>query len=252
MLLLSDAFSAIDHALGSAGAAGADIEKTRLRVANDAGILVYSKPWKWLDAGLWNLNVVAGVSYVDLPPDCGTIASVVPADGATAHVRFIDDLDLVQRIRAGREARSESLLAPYQERVDREIVTRLLWSRDPTLTVSGGLTLRGKRRWVTITGSVTGSGEPSIPLPRDLPIFELLYLELARAYARGYEETATTSVGAELAAVWAGPIARDAAEADRARVNRLGPMRNTAIHQAARSRRSVELGWDNPPVVDVQ
>jgi hypothetical protein len=255
MLTLQNAFDAIDHALMSQGAGGDDIERSRLEAANSSGAILYSYPWKWRDAGLWSADIVAGQDYVDLPPETGQVSDVTPTDLTNLLIKYVEDLGLVERERAWPLGTAYALLAPYDTIVNGESVTRLLWSRTPTDSVVGGLRVRGKRKWARITNISTPTATV-IPLPREMPIFETLFLDFCRAYARGYEEAGggQRSMESELSAVLSGPTFMLARDEDQRRFSNLGQMKNTAI-DVARRLRNVGTRRDaiyvSPPDIDL-
>jgi len=232
VLTLKTCFDAIDHKLGTSPEQPLD----RLNIVNQAGAILYAHPWRWLEAGLWELSLEQGSDRVTLPDDVGEIVDITPADSWQISVNYLRDLGTFQRVRAANpEATSSSCftLAPFNE-MRRNVSKSYLAVWPPASEpMANALLCFGRRRW----GQMTDEDKPEsayVPLPKALPILETLFIELVRAYAAGYEKDVTTDVQEQIARVMGGPLWLMALEADSRTFSGSSPMRNTGMQMAKR------------------
>lgn len=241
MLLLPQVFEAIGHVLNNADA------PRMLDASNRAGAILYSDPWRWLDHRLWTASIAANSERIVLPAAVGSVTDVQSATGAgLGAYTFTPDYSRIQRAKA--IGAIPYLIAPFHEPdANGESVAFLAVWPVPTATQSGALTVLGRARWVNMTNETI-----AVPLPAELPIFEALFVEYARAYAVGYERPERTSVEEQLAMVRAGAIYGLAREADRRQFSKSAPAQNTAVAMAMASRRRTvdDVIWSEPPAVD--
>jgi hypothetical protein len=223
MITVGTAYDAIRHALNSVGSA----HPAEIDIANHAGAILYGGPWRWRERKLWQVNLGAGSERINLPSDVGDVIDVKAAVSGTAIYRFVADYAVIQNLKTLDTAPTQVFtIAPlFEPDLNGEVISKLAIYPAPSTSESRALTVLGRAKWPRLTGSTTD--KTALPFPQSMPIFETLYLELCRAYARGYEFDERTRVDDEVARVMTGPIWLQALEADRQAFATATMMRNT-------------------------
>jgi len=234
MLTVQDAFDEIDHALNAVGAPDID----RLLILNRTGALFFSLPWRWLENRVWTVRLGANADRVRAPRDCAQVLGIAPKNYRTAWVwRFEDDYERLlaaRRLELGTEG---TILAPSW--IESASGVRELWIEAylaPGEAVD--LEVRGRAGWPVVV-----AGEPPgrtvIPLPESVAAIEQAFLEVLRAYAKGREDDAQTSMAEQMTVALDGPLMALARDADRRTLGAAtGPVRMTALGVAANVRRT--------------
>jgi hypothetical protein len=230
MLTLKTCFDAIDHKLGIDDVQPLD----RLNIVNQAGAILYSQPWRWLEGGAWTLSLDAGSDRIPLPADAGELVDAVATDGYSLCVQLVSsygDLLAAKSLYPDGVSGSVVMLAPFVEQRDNQLRSYLAVWPTQSAALPNAILARGRRCWAQMRDDMKPEGA-IVPLPPLQPIFETLFIELLRAYAAGYEKDGTTDVQAEIARVMAGPLWLAAQNADVRAVGGSSALQNTALQMA--------------------
>lgn len=230
MLTLKTCFDAIDHKLGIDDAQPLD----RLNIVNQAGAILYSQPWRWLENAAWTLSIDAGSDRIPIPLDAGELIEAVAADGYSLRVELVRSYGDLLRLKSlyPDGANVELVvLAPFVEQRENQLRYYLAVWPTQTAALPNGILARGRRCWAPMRDDLKPESA-IIPLPPLQPIFETLFIELVRAYAAGYEKDATTDVQVEIARVMSGPLWLTAQNTDARAVGGSEALANTALQMA--------------------
>lgn len=219
MITLDQAFEAAGHALRNPKA-------QPIEAINHAGGILYSHPWTWRDRRVWTVSIGAGTEKVTLPADVADVRDVQPSSTDNWRYTFVNDYAVIQQAKAFTAGGcGQYLIAPlHEQNIDGEIVAKLAVYPALTTAAAQAVTVLGRGKWARVTGAT--DGKKALPLPQALPVFDTLYLELVRAYVRGYEFDEKMRVDDEIGSVMAGPIWHMALEADRLHFEKPVAVRN--------------------------
>lgn len=197
-LTLERAIRHVKHALGR----DTDPDLNPVEIVNVAGQhLVSMFEWSWLERPAVELDLVASQNYVDLPLDFGKAISV-QVNSQISKFTWTPLSDILRKRASdlsvsglqywgGIEYSSPTSSAAPTPRL-------ALWPT-PASSVTDGLLLYYRAKWPGVTND-----SYLVPVP---DFIEPLMLELIRAFAIGWEESESASVGEMVARVEAGPIA---------------------------------------------
>jgi len=197
-LTLERALRHVKHALGR----DPDPDLNPIEIVNMAGQhLAGMFEWSWLERPAVELDLVASQTYVDLPLDFGKAISVQVNSivskftwttlGSILRNRATNlNVSGLQYWGAIEYSAPTSSVAP---------APRLAIWPTPSSNVTDGLLLYYRAKWPGVTND-----SYLVPVP---DFVEPLMLELIRAFAIGWEESDTGSVGELVARVETGPIA---------------------------------------------
>lgn len=221
-LTLERALRHVKHALGR----DPDPDLNPIEIVNMAGQhLAGMFEWSWLERPAVELDLVAGQTYVDLPLDFGKAISVQVNSivskftwttlGSILRNRATNlNVSGLQYWGAIEYSAPSSTVAP---------IPRLAIWPTPSSNVTDGLLLYYRAKWAGVTND-----SYLVPVP---DFVEPLMLELIRAFAIGWEESDTGSVGALVAQIETGPIALAAMTNDQGTQWDFGKVENGAAAQ---------------------
>ena len=206
-----------------------------LSVLNEAGeFLTSMQPWKWLERQPVTLSLVGGQDYVDLPADFRELIaynateSLVNSFHLTSHAELLNLRTNEITVTSWNFWGAINYYADAS--VDRNIPTpRIEFWPTPLANDSTGLTIIYRAGWVTLENDEDVIGIPSW--------MHTIFIQLLRAFARGYEEEDTGSLSLRIAEIQAGPLFSVAVDRDGAVQPDLGPLEGGAAqtHAAVRS-----------------
>lgn len=176
--------------------------------------------WSWLRNRNATIDIVGGQQWLDLPADCAEVVSV-------HRVGLVANQVMQTTIQWIVQARAEELgfqtdsfwwaLEWEQDRPDEESYTRLaIYPAQPSSLAQGvSVVYHGGR--LLLRNGAEDSGV--IPLPGDGSM-DMLFIDICRAIAAGYERDTEFRKEALLAEIAAGPTLMAAKRADANRVDR--------------------------------
>lgn len=218
----------IRHTLGNAIPSSAIDPMT---IINQAGqFLCTMHEWKWLERQSATVGFTANQSYATLPTDLRDLISVQFTQGLVNRVR-ITSINEISRLRShnigvGLAMTWVSLVhksATPAANANQAPVPILELYPTPVTTDASALTVYYRSGWIA-PYSLDDNSTIGIP-----EYVEPLYIQILRAFARGYEEEDQGSLDARLAELYGGVLFRTAAERDGAIQHQYGPPLQTGL-----------------------
>lgn len=192
--------------------------------------------------GYWRFTL-SGYSYLKAENYGRILCSVQPTRASFASASGTEDVTQTGVVAIARlQLNAGTSTAPYeatgatiQARARLEAVLEL--DRSPSTTSTTGLQLIYRGSWVDVVND-----EDELPIP---DYCEPLYIQIARAFARGWEEEDGGALDQRLALIKSGPVFRDAASVDGMTQATFGNMgRGSALKMARASRIAPEFLTD--------
>jgi hypothetical protein len=179
-------------------------------IINRAGSLfVGLHPWQWLKRRSAQLDLVQGQTYITLPADFASLISIQYTNGLVnqfqkASLAAILSLRHQARVPQNPTYYDFSWLAPANAPMTQVIELSII----PGSNAVGAVTIAYEATWLPVS-------EDSTHLTiAPVPGMEVLFLEVLRAVAKGWEEDDDASMSARIAEIRVGPIFTAAARAD--------------------------------------
>jgi hypothetical protein len=209
-----------------------------LEILNKAGeYLVGMRPWKWLQGATASVDFVASQSYADLPSGLLRIIAADMADGFVSRLEPVSLQTLLELRVAnlGTQSVYYWALSHHQAGSGGGAPTpRMeLWPT-PTSNETGAITVFYVSGWATIDDE-----NDQLSIPRWI---EGLYIQVLRAYARGWEMEDLGSLEDRLSVVRGSTLFRQAADIDQTFQGTVGVIRNGAVQSLYGRRRG--SWWD--------
>jgi hypothetical protein len=179
-------------------------------IVNRAGSLfVGLHPWQWLRRRSAQLDLVQGQTYLTLPSDFQTLTAIEWTNGLVndfqpASLRSILSLRHQSRVPQNPTYYDFSWLAPANGQMTQVLELSIV----PGQSETGAVSIFYDATWAP----KYEDSDHLVIAP--VPGMEVLYLEVLRAVARGWEEDDDASMTARIAEIKAGPIFMAAARAD--------------------------------------
>lgn len=220
-LTASQAVESITHALAGVPSV------TALRLVNEAGRqLCNMHAWNFLKRDKVTLASVASQPYISLPADFGAIIGIELEGGIAQNWKRVDTATFL-RIESGVWTQSGW---GYYTVIENPVSTdgtapepRLALWPTPTTDNSTFAQLRYRATWTELADD-----NDTV----QIPVFaETLFLQLCRAFGRGYEEDDAASLDARVAEIMAGPIFMAAKKQDASSQWYYGRLKNGAADQ---------------------
>jgi len=208
-----------------------------LTILNEAGeFLTSMQRWKWLERPPYLLNMVGGQDYVDFPPDFRELIAYDATQSLVNSLHMTGHASLLalrtNEIQVSSWNFWSSIVYYADDTVDRGIPTaRLEFWPTPVSDDPGGLTIIYRAGWVPVTDD---EGVIAVPV-----WCHTLFLHIARAIVRGYEEEDSGTTSQRLAEIMAGPLFSVAVDQDGAVQGDLGPLEGGAAQG-----QGVVRSWD--------
>lgn len=220
-LIASEAIAEIEHTLGGLPSQSA------LRLANEAGRhLCNMHSWNFLKSTKATLASVASQAWIALPDDFGSILGLEVNGGIAQNWKRVDTATFL-RIESGVWTQSgwgyySILENPTSTDGTAPGPRMALWPA-PTTSDSSFASLRYQRLWTELSDN----GD-TVQIPQ---FAETLYLQLVRAFARGYEEEDTASLDQRLSQIHLGAVFMSARKQDGKTSWYYGRLKNGAADQ---------------------
>lgn len=229
MLTAARCVDHIRHTLGNALPSSAIDPMT---IINQAGqFLCTMHEWKWLERQSATVGFTANQNYATLPADLRDVISIQFTQGLVNRVR-VTSLNEISRLRShniGVGIAMTWVAVVYKSPAQitpatlAQPVPVLELYPTPITTDASALTVYYRSGW---TPPINLNDQSTIQIPEYI---EPLYIQLLRAFARGYEEEDQGSLDARLAELYGGVLYRTAAERDGAIQHQYGPPLQTGI-----------------------
>lgn len=205
MLTLSETLDHIRHTLRS----DLSSELQAIRVIDQAGQhLLNMHQWRFTNPPPVSLSLVANQSYVALPADFGEAGMVASSNTTDTYGFEWVTLDQIAQMRSSAFG---SAYGAYYGAIAFPIVNNIPSPRieiypTPQSNQADAFRMTYRRRWVTPSGD-----RGVMPIPGHL---EALFIQIIRAFARGYEEEDQATLDERLALIQSGPIYKNALASD--------------------------------------
>lgn len=179
-------------------------------IINRAGALfVGLHPWQWLRRRSAQLDLVQGQSYIVLPTDFAVLTAIQYTNGIVnsfepASMEAILSLRHQSRVPQNPTYYNYAWLAPANAAMTQVLELSII----PGQNDVGAVTIFYEAGW-----SVVSEDSTHLTIA-PVPGMEVLYLEVLRAVAQGWEESEAGSMSARIAEIKAGPLFLAAARAD--------------------------------------
>lgn len=194
-------------------------ELQAIEVIDQAGeYLLNMAQWGWTYAPPVTLSLVADQEYIELPADFGEARSLTSANTAdTIYFQWVD----AGRLAAMRGSAFTSEYGAYFGTVMYPSVSgvpkpRLELYPTPSTSEADVFTLTYRKGWVTPSGD-----RGVFPIPK---FMHTLFIQIVRAFARGYEEEDQASLQERLAEIEASTVFANALKRDGQVQPNLGPL----------------------------
>lgn len=231
-MLASDAISHIQHTLASTLAddlPGASADARAINVLNEAGRWMCGMHrWRWLDERTATLGVTASQNYIDLPLDFGRLIYAAFTDTPNRVLLQVSLGEILDaRLRETGQSQGHRVAVSWKTDTNqRKPLLELDYT--PGSTDADAITMVYTGWWEDL--AATGD---TVQLPVD-GWMDLLYIQICRAFARGWEEEDSGLVDQRLALIATGPVFKAAVDHDGMIQFTRGQMRNTAVQMARR------------------
>lgn len=201
--------TALAHITNTLGDGELPAEVSGLALLNSAGRQMESmRDWNYLRSNTASLSLVADQDYVDLPTGTKAIRAIETPNSLTSGISLVSLADVLQR-RTANAGSSLFYLASLVFVSDTNGIPRPKLALWPTPTASGdGFRVFYDREWTDLD-----SDEGFIPVP---PYMENLYIQVVRAFSRGWIEEDEGALDQRLALIQGGPVYAAARYADEA------------------------------------